>query len=156
VKVHLVRHSRAVDESHGMSDDDRFLSADGRRRAREVGARLAKEGVTFDAVLSSPLARAVQTAELVCERVGFLGVIEVTRRLVHGVPPRLVAAELPGKGVSVACFGHMPTISELGAFLCGSPGFPGFQPCQVVCIEDGKPVWSLDPVALRIDRLVVQ
>ncbi len=155
MRIYLFRHSRAIDEGPGLADDDRYLTLDGRRRAREVGARLAREGVTFDAVLSSPLPRAVQTAELVADRVGYLGAIEVTPGLAHGAAPRVVASELPSRGVAVACFGHMPTISSLGAFLCGSPGFPGFQPCQAVLIEDGRARWSLDPVALRIDTLTV-
>jgi phosphohistidine phosphatase len=156
VQVFLVRHSRAI-EAHtaALADDDRFLTLAGRRRAREVGAVLARAGVVFDAVLTSPLVRAVQTAELVCERLGYLGEIEATRKLSHSMPPRLIAQELAGRGSQVACFGHMPHLSELGALLTGRPGFPGFKPCQAVLIEHGAALWTCDPESLTIERLVV-
>lgn len=153
VKVFLIRHSHAIDEHHGLIDEDRHLTAEGRLRARAVGAALAREGVGFDAVISSPLARAVQTAELVCEKVGYLGIIAISRTLVHSLPARLAAAELPARGVKVACFGHMPHLSELGALLTGRPKFPRFKPCQVMVIDDGEARWTLDPDSLRLEPM---
>lgn len=155
MRVFLFRHARAVDEGPGLPDDHRYLSARGRRTAREVGARLAQEGVTIDAVLTSPLVRAVQTAELVAERVSFLGEIEALPRLAPGFPPRLVAEELAARGQNVAVFGHSPGISDLGALLCQRPSFPGLKPAMCAVIEDGSPLWWLDPETLRIDRLLL-
>ncbi len=155
VKVFLFRHSRAVDETATLADDFRYLSAAGRRRAREVGARLAKEGVHFDAVLSSPLVRAIQTAELVADRVGFLGEIEALPRLAPGVPTRLAAQEFASRGVAVAVFGHSPGISDIGAYLCSRPAFPGLKPGQGALIEDGKPIWWIDPDTLVLERLLL-
>lgn len=153
VKVFLIRHSRAIDESHGLIDDDRYLTAEGRLRARAVGAVLAREGVGFDAVVASPLARAIQTAELVCEQIGYRGIIATSRTLVHSMPARLAAAELPAHGGHVACFGHMPHLSELGALLTGRPGFAHFKPCQVIVIDDGEVRWTVDPDALRVEAM---
>lgn len=153
VQVFIIRHSRAVDESHGILDEDRYLTAEGRLRARVVGSVLAREGVSFDAVISSPLTRAIQTAELVCEKVGYLGIIATSRTLIHSLPARLAAAELPTRGVKVACFGHMPHLSELGALLTSRPEFPHFKPCQVVFIDDGEVRWTLDPDSLRLERM---
>jgi len=155
VRVYLFRHSRAVDETATLPDDHRYLSAAGRRRAREVGARLAKEGVELDAVLTSPLVRAVQSAELVADRLGFLGEIEALPRLSPGIPPRLAAQELASRGAAVAVFGHSPGISDLGAFLCSRPAFPGLKPGQCAVIEDGRPLWWLDPDTLQIERLLL-
>jgi len=155
VRVFLIRHARAVDEGPGLTDDHRYLSAAGRRTAREVGARLAREGVSFDAVLASPLVRAVQTAELVAERVSYLGEIEALPRLAPGYPVRLVAEELAARGVNVAVFGHAPGISDLGAFLCSRPSFPGLRPGMCAVVEDGQARWWLDPDSLQIDRLLL-
>jgi phosphohistidine phosphatase len=155
MRIYLLRHSRAVDEGAALPDDCRYLSAAGRRRAREVGARLAKEGVEFDAVLVSPLPRAVQTAELVADRVGFLGEIEVTPRLAPGVPARVLAAELASRGAAVAVFGHSPGVSDLGALLCQRPSFPGLKPAMCAVIEDGRPLWWLDPETLQVERLLL-
>jgi phosphohistidine phosphatase len=155
VRVFLFRHGRAVDETATLADEHRYLNAVGRRRAREVGAKLAAEGVELDAVLTSPLVRAVQTAELVAERVGFLGEIETLPQLGPGIPSRLVAVELPARGVNVAVFGHAPGISDLGAFLCSRPSFPGLKPGHVAVIEDGKPLWWIDPETLHKERLLL-
>lgn len=156
MKLYLIRHAHAVDEGPRLVDEHRYLTHKGRRVAREVGARLLAEGVTFDAVLCSPLVRAVQTAELLAERVaGFTGEIEALPPLSPGIPVRVAAGELASRGNSVAVVGHEPGISALGAFLCGRPSFPAFKPAQVYLIEDGKPVWYLDPVALQIERLIL-
>src|SRR5437773_5869517 len=62
VQLYLVRHAEAAD---GEPDELRPLTADGRRAARELGERLAADGVRPDAVLTSPLLRARETgAEL--------------------------------------------------------------------------------------------
>jgi len=153
VKVFIIRHSRAIEENHGLIDDDRYLTAEGRLRARAVGAALAHEGVRFGAVISSPLVRAVQTAELVCEQVGYRGVIAISRALVHSMPARLAAGELAKRGDNVACFGHMPHLSDLGALLTGRAGFPHFKPCQVMVIDDGEARWTLDPDSLRVEPI---
>ncbi|MEM9493488.1 MAG: phosphoglycerate mutase family protein, partial [Myxococcota bacterium] len=67
MKLYLIRHSNAVDAGDGISDGHRFLSAEGRTRCREVGRVLREAGVTLDAVVTSPLVRAVQTAELLAD-----------------------------------------------------------------------------------------
>jgi phosphohistidine phosphatase len=155
VRVYLFRHSKAVDETGELPDESRYLNAAGRRRAREVGGRLRQEGIEFDAVVSSPLARALQTAELVAQQVNFLGEIEVLPRLAPGVPVRLVAQEIATRGVKVAVFGHAPGISDLGAFLCHRPSFPGMKPGQMALVEDGQPVSWLDPDTLQLERLLL-
>jgi phosphohistidine phosphatase SixA len=75
--------------------------------------------------------------------------------LAPGVPPRAAAAELASRGASVAVVGHEPSMSALGALLSGRPSFPPFRTGQVSLIEDGQPVWWLDPETLQIDRLLI-
>lgn len=160
MKVYLIRHAHAVDSAAPDSlvplrDDHRYLSPRGRQTARAVGRVLREQGVSFDAVLTSPLCRAVQTAELLAEATGFTGVVEVLPSLVPGVPPRLGAQELPTRGASVAVIAHEPGQSTLGAFLCGRPSFPPFRPGQVSLIEDGQPRWFIHPDTLQVDRLLL-
>jgi phosphohistidine phosphatase len=59
VRVYLVRHAEAAP---GSRDELRPLTPGGRAAARELGTRLAADRVRPDAVLSSPLLRARQTA----------------------------------------------------------------------------------------------
>ena len=155
MKVYLIRHAHAVDEDGLLRDEQRYLSARGRRAAREVGHVLHQAQVQVDAILTSPLVRAVQTAELLADMLDFTDVIEVLPALVPGVPPRLVATELAVRGAAVAVIGHEPSISSLGALLVGIPAFPPMRPAQVSLIEDGRPQWFIHPETLAKERLLV-
>jgi phosphohistidine phosphatase len=74
VKIFLIRHGHAVDAAEQLSDGERYLTKKGRRAVREVGRALRKAGVAFEAIVTSPLVRAVQTAELIAEQTEFAGV----------------------------------------------------------------------------------
>src|SRR5688572_20209987 len=76
MRVYLIRHAHAVDAGPKLPDEARWLSDRGRKVARRVGKALAKEGVELDAVLTSPLVRAVQTAEVLAAAAGYQGAIE--------------------------------------------------------------------------------
>ena len=65
MRVYLMRHGESVAPSSEVPDESRWLNAEGRDHVRHVAAHLAEMGVVIDAVVSSPLVRAVQTAELV-------------------------------------------------------------------------------------------
>ena len=43
----------------------------------------------------------------------------------------------------------------LGAYLTGRPAFPPFRKAQVSVIEDGKPLWFINPDTLEKDRLLI-
>ncbi len=154
MKVYLIRHALAVDPGAQLADGQRYLSEKGRRGIRQVGRYLQEQKVTFDFILTSPLVRAVQTAELLAERVDYLGLIEALPSLGPGIPPRIAAAELASRGVAVAVVGHEPGISHFAAYLTGKPSFPPFRPGQVVCIEDGQPRWFIHPDNLELARLL--
>jgi probable phosphoglycerate mutase len=73
-RVFVARHGEALYESDLLSDHGGWLSPQGREQAKALAARLAPERIAR--VWSSPLARAVQTAEIVA---GVLGVDVVVR-----------------------------------------------------------------------------
>ncbi len=151
----MIRHASAVADAEVGSDEARYLSASGRQDCRIVGRMLRDENVVFDAMLTSPLVRAVQTAELLADATDYLGVIEAHPGLRPGAVPRVVAHELPTRGVAVAVIGHEPTISLLGAFLVAQPGFVPFRKCQVCAIENGKPLWTLRADVCQFQDLVI-
>jgi len=72
LELYLVRHAQAIDGEH-MADDHRPLSAHGRQQALDVGGSLKKAGVRPGHIVSSPLVRAVETAELIAIATGFDG-----------------------------------------------------------------------------------
>ena len=67
MKLVLVRHGRP-DEEDRVRPHDPPLRADGRAQAEAVAARLALEGITR--IVSSPMARAMQTAQPLADRLG--------------------------------------------------------------------------------------
>jgi phosphohistidine phosphatase len=142
VRIYLVRHGDAVPEEDAGSDRDRWLSPRGREAARILGRLLREQQISPDAILSSPLPRAVQTAELIAAGIDYLGTIASRRCFEPAAQPRVGANEVMAAGGSVIVVGHEPSISTLGAHLLGRPAFPQFRTAQCCAIEDGKPTWT--------------
>jgi phosphohistidine phosphatase len=142
MRIYLVRHGDAVPEDEAGSDRDRWLSPKGREAARVLGRLLRETNVSPDAIVSSPLPRAVQTAELVAAGVDYIGHIASLRCLEPSAQPRVAAGMIASLGASVVVVGHEPSISALGAFLLGRPSFPPFRTAQCCAIEDGKPTFT--------------
>lgn len=150
-----MRHSYAVPANPHTGDAVRWLHRDGRDTARQVGRVLAGEGVHIDRVFTSPLVRAVQTAELVAERLDYVGEIEALAGLAPGCEPEPVAAEIVAYNLDVLVVGHAPTISDLGGYLVGRPSFPPFLPGMVCAIHRDEPAFKIRPDALIVEPLLV-
>jgi phosphohistidine phosphatase len=118
MKVVLVRHAEAAP---GDPDELRALTAEGHEQARRLGERLRAEGVEPDAVLSSPLLRARETAL----ELGF-GEPEPRDELAPGATADDVRAAVVGRGQTVVVVGHQPDCSRITAALRGGaePPFP--------------------------------
>lgn len=142
VKLYLIRHADAVPEDAAGTDADRWLSARGREAARVLARLLREQGVELDALATSPLPRAVQTAELVAAGLDYLGPVTVVPGLAPGCHPRRAAEQLGALGASVAVVGHEPGISGLGAFVLGRPAFPPLRTAQCCAIEQGAPTFT--------------
>jgi phosphohistidine phosphatase len=143
MRIYLVRHGDAVPEDEAGSDRDRWLSPRGREAARILGRLLRETNVSPDAIVSSPLPRAAQTAELVAASIDYIGHIATLRCLEPSAQPRVAAGMIAALGASVIVVGHEPSISALGAFLLGRPSFPPFRTAQCCAIEDGKPTFTV-------------
>jgi len=117
-KIYLVRHAIARDPDEWKGpDDSRPLNPKGRRKFRETARAFAKLGDRVDLLCTSPLVRAVQTAELLADALD-LDEVCVLEELRPEVPvQRLLerAAELPAK--RVALVGHDPQLSGAAAAL---------------------------------------
>jgi phosphohistidine phosphatase len=121
--VYVVRHAEAAP---GEPDELRRLTPNGRAQARQLGEELA---TSFDAVLSSPLLRARETAELVGGRMP-----EPDERLAPGATAHDVRAAVAGRGERVLVVGHEPDCGRVVAALTGTPE-RSFPPCGHVVVE---------------------
>lgn len=142
MQIYLVRHGDAVPEEDAGSDRDRWLSPRGREAVRALGRLLRDQAVAPDAILSSPLPRAVQTAELLAQGLDYLGAITTLRCLEPSAQPRVAGSAIMAAGGSVLVVSHEPAISSLGAYLLGLAAFPQFRTAQCCAIERGKPTFT--------------
>lgn len=154
VKVYLIRHAPAIEPAPGIDEAHRYLTLEGRQTCRQVGRVLRESSVGFDMMVTSPLMRAVQTAELLADAIDYLGVIASQPAFSPGASPRVAIEHILRSGAgAVAVVGHEPSISALAAFLVGQPGFSPFRKGQVCLFEHRKPVWRLHPDALQLEPL---
>jgi phosphohistidine phosphatase len=149
VQIVLVRHADAVPEGPALQDEHRHLSAEGRAQCRALGALLADAGVALGAVVTSPLVRAVQTAELVAGAIGWAGVIEASVRLAPGASVRIGAGWLEQSasllsGGAVLAVGHEPSMSALTELLTGGAHVPSFRKAEACLVEDGAVRWRIE------------
>jgi phosphohistidine phosphatase len=142
VRIYLVRHGEAVPEEDAGSDRDRWLSPRGREAGRVLGRLLREQTIEPDAIVCSPLPRAVQTAELLATSLDYLGTVTSLRCLEPAAQPRIAGSAILSAGGSVIVVGHEPAISALGAYLLGVTAFPQFRTAQCCAIEDGKPTFT--------------
>jgi phosphohistidine phosphatase len=118
----VVRHSDAGDAKEfartGQPDDLRPLSDKGRKQMQRAASALRRIVPQCDRVFSSPLKRAVETAEILCSAFG-LPAPETTRTLIPGGDLRDFEQWAAGVGKSqcVAVVGHEPHLSTLVTWL---------------------------------------
>jgi phosphohistidine phosphatase len=142
VKIYLVRHGDAVPEEEAGSDRDRWLSRRGRDAVRILARLLREQALELDAIVCSPLPRAVQTAELLAGALDHVGVIESLRSLEPSAQPQVAGQAVLDRGRSVLVVGHEPNLSSLGAHLLGRPSFPPFRTAQACAIEERRPTFT--------------
>jgi phosphohistidine phosphatase len=123
VELYLLRHADAGDPAEFRGDDaQRPLSNKGRRQASTMGRFLNQRGFHPDAILSSPMMRARQTAELVAAALDTK--VQLDSRLV-GIPDLARLGEIvDGAGRKLLLIGHDPDLSDLAAELTGARQLP--------------------------------
>lgn len=119
MNLYIVRHADAVDRGPGIPEGSRYLTPKGRTLFRNTARAMVRAGASLDLILTSPLVRAVQTAEILAERMGFRGEVRVSGDLSPGfsLPGlRRILSDLPPVQ-EVALVGHDPDLSDLLASL---------------------------------------
>ena len=116
VRIYVVRHAEAAP---GDPDDLRALTEHGQQQARELGRRFVQKKIQPDAVLSSPLLRARQTADAIAAATGIEP--EPDERLAPGATADDVRAVVAGRGETVVVVGHQPDCGLIVAAIGGGP-----------------------------------
>lgn len=160
----LLRHGHAIDDtgSPALGDGGRWLSGKGRKRTRLVAAHLCSSKSKKERpaeIWTSPLVRAVQTAEILAEAAGLTDEVTVCAELTAGREPEEVVpllARHDGEG-PVVLVGHEPSLSRLAALLLGVRSFPSLKKSGAVGLawerrDAAKVTFEVEPKALKGDR----
>jgi phosphohistidine phosphatase len=120
------------------------LASRGTDDASRMGRAIAKVGAVPDLVVSSPAARAKETAEAAARAMKFAGAVRFERALYDAPGEAWVAAlkALPATAGSVLMVAHSPGIDEAAALLCGaSPGSFDIPTGAVIALEHAAERW---------------
>jgi phosphohistidine phosphatase len=126
MRLVIVRHAEAAP---GSPDEVRPLTPEGKEQARALGERLRDELGIADAVLTSPLLRARETAAALG-----LGEAEADERLAPGATADDVRDAVDGRGETVVVVGHQPDCGRIAAAL-GDGAEPAFPPAGVCMVD---------------------
>ena len=125
MKIHLIRHAEAIDRSLDCPDAYRSLTSRGRTRFRRVAASLKKQGIKPDIIITSPLIRAVQTADILAEILRFSKDLMISPLLSSGFQLTYLHDLLHShdEATEIVLVGHEPDFGKLVQELLGVP-FP--------------------------------
>jgi phosphohistidine phosphatase len=158
-----MRHGIAVTRgSAGFANDSaRALTPEGQEKMQEAAQGLVQIGFEVDWIVSSPLVRAVETADIVAKSLAARPPMDLCDALRPGGSAEdLVAflAKRPNRR-RVLLVGHEPDLSELAARLIGAGGHANLMfkkgGCCLIIFEEfpprgpGELVWWLTPRLLR-------
>jgi len=160
MRYYLIRHGIAEDKAlyEGADHPQRVLTAKGIRRLQSAMTGLARLDVRVERILSSPLKRARQTADIAAQHLG--APIEEVDWLADTPNPAQLSSQLGEyQSSALALVGHEPYLSELASWLLTAD----LQRCRfvfkkggVMCLDLAEPqaacaslCWLLTPRQLR-------
>jgi len=129
MKLIVVRHAAAVERSSDVSEETRYLTPEGRVFFRKTARTMLKNGVEPGLILTSPLLRAVQTADILAEALAYSGPFVVRNELQPGFDMKGLGKLLDDyRSVDeLVLVGHEPDLSTLVSFLTSRPGVFNFK-----------------------------
>ncbi len=149
MKIYFLRHGEADWPEWDRPDDERPLTKKGKKEIKRVAEFLADHEVNPGIILSSPLPRAYQTAEIVA------GMLEMTATeepaLAPGFDSKKLAVLLKQRaGQDVMLVGHEPSFSDAIASLTGGGVRLAKAGLARVDVDDpnqlrGQLIWLLPP-----------
>jgi len=160
LELYLIRHGIAADRGSEYPDDSkRPLTSAGIARLRKEAKALVELGVDFDLIISSPLVRTKQTAEVFAQTMPSRPSVTLSDSLAPAGTPASVFQELAKhmRKARIALVGHEPNIGELAARLIGARTPIEFKKGAICRIDfevfppkgSGQLRWFVPPKMLR-------
>jgi phosphohistidine phosphatase len=122
-ELYVIRHGLAEDRGEAWPDDNkRPLTDEGMSRLRKIGRGLVRLDVSFDVILTSPLVRTRQTAEILAGAFSSRPPIVTSESLAPDGSYAALLADLEKqtRRTRIALVGHEPGVGEIAARLAGS------------------------------------
>jgi phosphohistidine phosphatase len=138
LRIFLVRHGEAdAEPPEGLGDEARALTAKTRASTIAHFAALTERIGTVSLILTSPLVRTVQTAQILSTIIKHEGPLRANRCLLPDMPVGAVAPVIDEySGQDLVLVGHQPTIGALAAHLMGMQSFTKqVNPGTVIALE---------------------
>lgn len=160
LELYLIRHGIAAERGAEYPDDSkRPLTGRGASSFRRAAKALNTLGVRIDVIITSPLVRCRQTAEILAATLSSKPTVTASDALAPAGTPAAVIQEIirHARGDRVALVGHEPNVGELAARLMASRGPIPFKK-GAICRMDftvlppkgvGELRWFLPPRVLR-------
>jgi len=157
--IYFLRHASAGQYDPAGNDDKRPIDKTGEQQSHDVGRALSALELKLDVVISSPLTRAMQTAEIAASELGHKGKIVIDEALRPEANyeqfEELLARH--GKEKAIMVVGHNPSMTDfLNQMLAGSDSaeFIDFKKGAVAKVEkDGSEAavlkWYMTPKLVR-------
>jgi phosphohistidine phosphatase len=156
--LYLVRHGIA-EEGFGRPDAERELTDEGRKKVHANGKHLKNLGVLPDVIVSSPYKRALQTASILAEELGYSGEILQDNRITP-MGRYEGFSELFGEirtNNTIMVVGHEPSMSAFVSGICAGGNLRmEFRKGAVTCIAvdrlrpvQGVLLWYATSAVLR-------
>ncbi len=156
----LVRHGIAVNRSEVENDEKRWLTKEGKLKTVRAAQGLGALGVRPDLICSSPLTRAMQTAEIISQVLSSFIPLSTTSALApRGTPEQIIRWLSHRTEKCIMLVSHMPNVAEAASVFCTDSHdlnilFKKAAACR--CSFAGKPAraearldWLLQPKQLR-------
>jgi len=123
MEIYLFRHGIAEDGEPGKPDSSRELTPEGHKKTAEVLKLARKAGVRPTLILTSPYARARQTAQIAADELGYASDILPVDSLVPHSSPENVWKDIRDHAdqTSILLAGHEPLLSRMAAYLLNAP-----------------------------------
>ncbi len=144
-KILLVRHAKSDWNNSNITDFERPLNDRGIRDAPLMAARLLKQHLIPQLVVSSPALRAFTTAKYFADKLGIdKKLIQTEADIYEAAATTLLSIinKLDNKYDFVALFGHNPGITNLAIKLCDTDIYD-IPTCGVVLIEFAVEDWKM-------------
>jgi len=138
MRLYLLRHGAAESSAHSGRDADRALTQEGRDKVRSVVRRARAGGMWPTMLLSSPFARALETAQIAAKALGNDDEILTSNAFIPEASPEEAWAEIRTHKTQseILVASHEPLCGALTAFLLNSPALAvDFRKSTLVCID---------------------